>query len=433
MFDFIQHLKSHKPAPILPCDFSSEYDESEFLGLSLGDDEAYDRYAFVNPENAGTKTLPQLGGHFSKQVVVPDEQRFLKGSHTKTRLATALAAMGNEGLLKTTLLWPEVSKEHANELFLRFCRKAEKIDVREAGKAAKELSRNGRPYRRGEKRIKPFSTYQSFKFLTILHKVVHLCDGEAVNSVKQMMYQVNECFSRVSGVSCLGAAECEIISRRLMRKIRQLTIDGKKSQIDFNGGYISVERKETIDKNIEAQEFRKLNVCEGLSLDNNASLYANDASELLIHFHGIVCSPSQTKFDEILDVLKSNPMWQKQPWQIELKCLTKKYGKKVKSVVDNFRDISDYIVKGGNDWVGKKAYLRYKLRFCNDMPLSDDEIDNINWRTDELLRQDRKDHGRVKDLLSLSISEINILSKTINTMMNLKPNGKGHIFCCGHW
>lgn len=433
MFDFTQHLKFHKPVPVLSCDFSSEYDESEFLGLTLGDDDAYDRYAFINPENAGTKTLPHLGGHFSKQVVAPDEQRFLKGSHTKKRLATALATMGNEGLLKKTLLWPAVSKLEADDLFLRFCRKAAKIDEREAGKAAKILNRNGRPYRRGEKRTNPFSTYQSFKFLTILHKVVHLCDGEAVNAVKQMMYQVNESFSRVSGVSCLGAAECEIISRRLMRKIRQLTIDGKKSQIDFNGGYISVERKKEIEKTIEAQEFRKLNVCEGLSLDNDASLYANDASEILIHFHGIVCAPSHAKFDEILNVLKSNSMWQKQPWQIELKCLTKKYGKKVKSVVNNFRDISDYVVKGGNDWVGKKAYLRYKLRFSNDMPLSEEEMDNINWRTNELLRLDKKDHGQVNDLLSLSVNEINILAKTIDAMMNLKKNCKGHIFCYGHW
>jgi hypothetical protein len=433
MFDFIQHLKLRKPVPILPCDFSSEYDESEFLGLTLGDDESYDRYAFVNPKNAGTKTLSEQGGHFGNEVVALDEQRFLKGSHAKTRLATALAAMGNEGLLNKTLLWPAVSNSDADDLFLRFRRKAARIDEREAGKAAKELSRNGRPYRRGEKRIKPFSTYQSFKFLTILHKVVHLCDGEAVNAVKQMMYQVNECFSRVSGVSCLGVAECEIISRRLMRRIRQLTIDGKKNQIDFNGGYISVERKNEIEKTIEAQEFRKLSVCEGLSLDNDASLYSNDESELLIHFHGIVCAPSQKKFDEILDVLKSNPMWKKQPRQIELKCLTKKYGKKVKSVVDNFRHISDYIVKGGNDWVGKKAYLRYKLRFCNDMPLSEDEIDNINWRTDQLLRMDRKDQGRVEDLLSLSVNEINILTKTIYGMMNLKSNGQGHIFCYGRW
>lgn len=105
----------------------------------------------------------------------------------------------------------------------------------------------------------------------------------------------------------------------------------------------------------------------------------------------------------------------------------------MKSVTDNFRDISRYIIKGGNDWVSKKAYLRYKLRFSNDMPLSEDEIDNLNWRTDQLLRQDRTANGGVEDLLSLSVNEINILAKTLDGMMNSKPNGKGHIFCHGPW
>lgn len=433
MFDFIQNLKQHKSAHVLPFDFSCDYDESEFLGLTLGDDDAYDRYAFVNTDGIRTQKFSEFGEFFTNQESNTEEKRFLKGSHTKTRLAEALAANGNEGLLKKTLLWPDVSKAEASDLFLRFCRRAEKIDVREAGKAIKELSRNGRPYKRGEKRVKPFSTYQSFRFLTILHKVVHLCDGEAVNAGRQMMYQLNEAFSQVSGVSCLGVSEFEIFSRLKMRHIRELTLAGKKKLIGSDGITISEERRAEIEKTIEAQEFRKLDVLEGLSQVNDESLYANNSSEILVHFHGIVCAPSQEKFDEIEKVLRSNPMWKIEPRQIELKCLTTKYGKKVKSVTDNFRCISDYIVKGGNDWVGKKAYLRYKLRFSNDMPLSEDEIDNINWRTDQLLRLNRGSNDRVEDLLSLSINEINIQAKTLYGMMNLKKNLKGHIFCYGRW
>ena len=433
MFDFIRHLRHDKPVPLLPYDFSSEYDEGEHVGYSLGDDDAYDRYAFIHPDFAETKTLSDLGGFFTNPVSDPEEKRFLKGSHTKTRLATALTAMGNESLIKTTLLWPEVSKEEADDLFERFCRRAAKVDVREAGNTAKELKRNGRPHRRGEKQVKLFSTYQSFKFLTILHKVVHLCDGESVNAGKQMVYQLKEAFSQVSGVSCLGVPEFEIISRSMMRHIRELTLAGKKNLIGSDGVPISEERRAEIVKTIEAQEFRKLDVLEGMSRDNDASLYANDSSEILVHFHGIVCAPSEAKYDELLKVLHSNANWKIGPWQIELKCLTTMYGKKVKSVTDNFRDISRYIVKGGNDWVSKKAYLRYKLRFSIDMPLSEDEIDNLNWRTDQLLRQDRAVNGAVEDLLSLSIEEINILAKTVDGMMNSKPNGKGHIFCHGRW
>lgn len=307
MFDFIRHLRHDKPVPLLPYDFSSEYDEGEYIGFSLGDDDAYDRYAFIHPDFAETKTLSDLGGFFTNPVSDPEEKRFLKGSHTKTRLATALTAMGNESLIKTTLLWPEVSKVEADDLFVRFCRRAAKVDVREAGKATKILNRNGRPYKRGEKRVKPFSTYQSFRFLTILHKVVHLCDGEAVNAGRQMVYQLNEALDQVSEVSCLGVPEFEIISRPMMRHIRDLTLAGKKNLIGSDGVMISKERRAEIEKTIEAQEFRKLEVLEGLSRDNDASLYANDSSEILVHFHAIVCAPSQAKFDEILEVFKSNP------------------------------------------------------------------------------------------------------------------------------
>ena len=433
MFDFIQHLKHHKPVPLYPHDFSSEYDEGEYVGFSLGDDEAYDRYAFVNPEHAGTKTLFDLGGYFANQESDPAEKRFLKGSHTKTRLATALAAMGNEALLKKTLLWPEVSKEEADHLFMRFCRKAAKVDVREANKLAKKAKRKGAPNKKTGNPVEPFTTDQSFRFFTLLHKVVHLCDVEAVNAAKKMIHQLDEAFSQVSGVSCLGVPEFEIISRSKVRHIRELTLSGKKNLIGSDGTHISKERRVEIEKTIESQEFRKLDVLEGLSKDNDESLYANDSSEILVHFHGIVCASSQKKFDELLKVLECNPSWKIQPRQIDLTCLTVKYGKRVKSVTDNFRDISDYIVKGGNDWIAKKSYLRYKLRFSSGMALSEDEIDNLNWRTDQLLRQDRTANDGVEDLLSLSVNEINVLAKTISAMMNSKRNGKGHIFCHGRW
>ena len=124
MFDLIQHLKFHKPAPVLPYDFSFEYDEWEYVGSPAGDDESYDRYGFVSPDNASTKTLFASGGYFTNQLSDRDDECFLKGSHTKTRLASALAFKGNEGLLKTTLLWSEVSKSEADGLCASFCRKA---------------------------------------------------------------------------------------------------------------------------------------------------------------------------------------------------------------------------------------------------------------------------------------------------------------------
>ena len=96
MFDLVQHLNFYNPAPVFPYDFAFEYDEGEYVGSSAADYKSYDR----------------------------DEERFLKGSHTKTRLASALDFKGNGGLLKTTLLWSEVGKSEADGLFASYCRKA---------------------------------------------------------------------------------------------------------------------------------------------------------------------------------------------------------------------------------------------------------------------------------------------------------------------
>ena len=218
-----------------------------------------------------------------------------------------------------------------------------------------------------------------------------------------------------------------------MRKVRELKIANEKSQIVFKHGSIPQETRKTLEKEIDSQESRKLDVCEGLSIDNDASLYANDESEILIHFHGIVCAPSKAKFDELLKVIKKTPKWNVEDRQIEMKALTKKYGKRVKSVTDNFRDISDYIVKGGNDWIGKRPHLRYKLRFSNGKAMSDKEILSVIDSTDQLLRQDIKDSSTVEDMLSLSVKEITVLAKTIDGMMDLKPKRLGYRFKCGRW
>ena len=438
MFDLIQHLKCHKPIIVSPFDFSSEYEEPEF---DVSDDELIadgfkkiepndEPFEWINLPSSTTKSLFERGGYFNYPVVAPEAFRFSKGTHHRTKLVTALEKTGNSHLVDTTLLCTKVSKEHAGDIYTSLCRRAGRIDQREATKQTKLM---GKKYRRGEKRIKPFSTYESFKFLTILHSVVHLCEAEAVQSVEKMMYQLNEAFKQVSGVSCLGAAECEIISRKWMRQVREHKIANEKSQIVFKHGSIPQETRKTLEKEIDSQESRKLDVCEGLSIDNDASLYANDESEILIHFHGIVCAPSKAKFDELLKVIKKTPKWNVEDRQIEMKALTKQYGKRVKSVTDNFRDISDYIVKGGNDWIGKRPHLRYKLRFSNGKAMSDKEILSVIDSTDQLLRQDIKDSSTVEDMLSLSVKEITVLAKTIDGMMDLKPKRLGYRFKCGRW
>ena len=116
-----------------------------------------------------------------------------------------------------------------------------------------------------------------------------------------------------------------------------------------------------------------------------------------------------------------------------MKKLTKSYGQKDKTVEENLEDIAAYITKGGNDWVSKRAYLRYKIRFSNGTPLTESEVESLNWRSNELLRQIRKKQGNIEELLSLSVHEINVLAMAIYKMMNLAPKGQGYLFKHGQW
>ncbi len=362
-----------------------------------------------------------------------DHLGFMKGSHNKVKLESSLAIMGNQGLFKSSLLNPEVGKREAMELSERLLRRAKKIDSREANKKSHIANRRGRPYKRGEKRIKLFSTYQSFRFLTILNSVVNLCPYAAVNEVMRMKNLLKEAFAKVFDVSCIGTFEVEVINPKMMREICDRTLAGRKNQLPIMDDSILPHRQKEIDKSTEAEEFRKLTVLESMGEYLNDTFFMDEQSQLLIHCHLIVCAPSDAHFNKLLKVLGEYSIWNKEPRQILMKSLTKQYGEKVKSVEDNLIDIAAYITKGGNDWVGKRPYLRYKIRFSSDTPMTEQELINQYWRSTEMLRKYGVDQEGIKDLLSLSVTEINVLAEAIDGIMKLEPKCKGHLFCVGRW
>lgn len=410
--------------------------------LALDENAELTQATFSNPDQKDTSIFIDVGSPIQTKKLFDfigyvqkseDHLGFMKGSHNKVKLESSLAIMGNQGLLKTSLLNPEVGKREAMELAERLLRKAKKIDVREANKQSQIEKRNGRPYKRGEKRIKPFSTYESFQFLTILHSVVNLCPYAAVNEVKRMKHLLKVAFGRVFGVSCIGTFEVELINPNMMREICDRTLAGRKNQLPIMDDGILPYRQKEIDKSTEAEEFRKLTVLESMGDYLKDTLFSDEPSQLLIHCHLVVCAPSDAKFDELLKVLGEYPIWNKEPRQILMKSLTKKYGEKEKSVEENLIDIAAYITKGGNDWIGKRPYLRYKIKFSSETPMTNEELINQNWRSSEMLRQYGGDQEDIKDLLSLSVAEINVLAEAIDKIMNLEPNGKGHLFCDGRW
>jgi len=337
-----------------------------------------------------TESTPKMS-RFRKQMtkqsgrtaaVIKEETKhtqFLVGSHTKVRLRKALALAGRLDLAETTLLTPSVHKIHADRLAERYLRKWRSV------------------------RSACHNTDQArarFRFLTLLNCIEVPDPAVAIRTIVAFKEALSATVDDSVGIWMLGAVEVEVVSLEMMRENRKLITT-------------------------DAGEMRKLDVCEQLL----ARLPKRDRhlrSYLLIHFHGIVSAVSEQRFHQFENRLRSVKRWSKVPRGIELKRLSGHFTGKKKSMEANLKDIARYITKGGNDWVGNRSYLRYKLSF--DGRDASDEATWVqeNWRNNELLRQEHKEEG-IDDALSLNHHEVSCLADVIDRMMGLTRNKTGYL------
>ena len=136
------------------------------------------------------------------------------------------------------------------------------MDAREAKNQIKFEIIQKRGYRRGERRIKLFSTYESFRFITILFAVTNLCEEAAVKAVKQMKHHLKEAFNKVFGVTCLGAFEIEVTCRKMMRELFDRKSAVRHQKRNHQG--FDRDRIKEIEKIADSEEARKLHVLESM-------------------------------------------------------------------------------------------------------------------------------------------------------------------------
>lgn len=304
-------------------------------------------------------------------------RRFNYGSHNKVRLKKALASVGKYELQDTTLLSPSVHDVHSKKLADRFLKRLEHY---------KKLG------------YKNTSVTDKFRFLTLLHSVEIMDVQKSIQIIKKFQSQLQDTIEGSKGIWCLGAVEVEVINIEKMRMIH-------------------TEQTES--------EARKLSVIESMI----KRLRKNDqqlSSFFLIHFHGIVTATNQYRFNDFADALKKNKEWKREPRQIQLKPISKQYKSKSKSLDKNLVDIARYITKGGNDWIGGKSYLRYKLAFENEYLFNEDEWVNKNWRRNEVLKKEQTEDG-IEDALSMNMSEIISLATVIDAMMSFNRTRTGYL------
>ena len=304
-------------------------------------------------------------------------KRFNYGSHNKVRLNKALASVGKYEVQDSTLLSPSVHEVHSKKLADRFLKRV--LHYKNLGYKNNLIA-------------------EKFRFLTLLHSVEIMDVQRTIQTIKKFQSQLQNTIESSKGIWCLGAVEVEVINIEKMRMIHE-------------------DQTES--------EARKLNVIESLI----KRLRKNDqhlSSFFLVHFHGIVTASGQYRFSDFSDALKKNKEWKREPRQIQLKPISKQFKSKSKSLDKNLVDIATYITKGGNDWIGGKSYLRYKLAFENEYLFNEDEWVNKNWRRNEVLKQEHSEEG-LEDALSMNVSEIVSLASVIDQMMSFDRTRTGYL------
>lgn len=331
-------------------------------------------------------------------------QKFLIGSHNAVRLRRALAAGGRLDLVDRTLLTPEIHKAHAKRLADRYLRNWTKIHDK-AEQGWKKL-----PLQIRRATVKPTAegiAAAQYRFLTVVDSVTAVDAGAGLKAAIKLKEKLITTASSVKGITLLGLLEVEVVSMRLMREFRRL------------------------DKTTDS-EYRKLDVCEALAQSLKGTLYGQEDSLFLVHFHGVVTAQKSEQFEAFYERMRKVKAWSIAPRQLEMKAMSKVYGGRSKSMEQNLRHIAAYITKGGNDWCANKAYLRYKIGFENDDAQVNDEATWVakNWRRNELLRQEHAEDGIV-DLLSMTAEEVLQLTLGVDGLMGLNRTRTGYLVSAG--
>lgn len=327
------------------------------------------------------------------------KSRFLVGSHNSKKLKKSLSAAGRLDLADKTLLTSTVHEAHAKRLSDRYqarwdkARDKARADWSKLPKATRALTVKATDHEIAANHL---------RFLTLVDSVTAVDANAALRAAIKLKEKLITTASAIKGITCLGSIEIEVVSMSLMRELGRL------------------------DKPT-ASEQRKLDVCEKLAEGLKGTLYGEDQSLFLIHFHGVVTAKDPKQFDAFNERLKKVKAWSLAPRQIELKKLSTQFGGKPKSVDQSLRHIASYITKGGNDWMSGKAYLRYKIGFETDDELVNDEASWVakNWRKNRLLQREHAEEG-ITDVLSLTAQEISQLAVVIDGLMGLNRTRTGY-------
>ena len=355
-------------------------------------------------------------------------ERLPKHSKHGNKLLSALKPYGNSHLEKTTLLDRKISKRAKSNLNRRI--------LRNMGKTLMKIE----PLRKNnDYKSSKYGYYESLdhqearnkiNFVTVVYAVEALDTQMVLQRAKELKDEIIDYVSKVSGASCIGTIELEIVAIKQMRRIRDFNNSKNQSEnltIDEDG-VINFSDDEDLEK---LKEARKLDCCEKLGRHLTEDQINGESGQFLIHFHGIVWVDQPEKLQQLADIFRTNPSWNKAPRQVQFKYLYKVFNDEPVSIEQSIRKISLYITKGGIPLQNGNGSLRYSAEFPTDLPMSFDEYLNYNDRDNDSKRQSLIEKGDLLDIPNLSHYEINSLVVAVNSMMDWNKSRTGYVVSVG--
>lgn len=327
------------------------------------------------------------------------KQPFNKGVKTEDKLNSALN--GDYVFLRNrTLLTDSVHQDHSQRVEAKLLKKWDKLCL-EKMHFENEFSSHRK------KSLEHAIAENHLRFVTIIDSLAPVDGMSALERVVKFREKIKSCIESVSGLWCIGAVELEVVPMKLMRRVYE-------------------------SNSLEGSEKRKFQVCTQLKSSLDGTLFENDESYFLIHYHGVVFAKSKDRLAVLDSNLRSEDDWKLAPRQVEVKQLSESFDGKPKPIKKSLSHIARYITKGGMDMFGGNRYFRYKLNFSygEDGVSSEEEWVARNWRSDPELKSLNRHEG-IDDMMSLNRHEIEQLAVAIDAMMGLNATRTGYLVVAG--
>ena len=363
-----------------------------------------------------------------------DPDLFRPKANMAKRLPIALAMYGKSNLLGKTVLDKDIHEQHSQAFENSFMNKImdSHSKMNEAIRRLNTIGSDQKYFQISELSLQEFAK-KYVRLATFLYEVVELDTEAIIRSANSMRNHIQDVARKMGKeVDLLGSAEVELISIPLLEVLNAPC----RQPIDKNvlDDCCDPAQREQLIESHAKSKLRKHQVLKALDKPNAPTIFSCDYTKVLVHFHGIIVFKSSASIEKFRSRLKQIEQFNLTKYQIEIKQLSDRWGKRSRTVQENIHYISRYITKGSSSRteLGEPNY-KFKVKFDHGDYITYDQMSALDVMDQQLVDQVSMT-GNVHEIrMDLSKSEISILCELIHRMMYSSSSGYGYKISKGAW